>query len=79
MKLSDVARVDGAEEVLVKSHGLRSAAPKYTAPQIEAAAGAALSAGAIDPESANTIANCLALGGAQAVPQSLIAMLEGQD
>lgn len=58
--------------------GLRSAAPQYTVPQVEAAAGAALSHGAINAQSAQVIANSLALGGVGAVPRELMAKLRGE-
>ncbi|MFM0451680.1 hypothetical protein PQR21_14935 [Paraburkholderia nemoris] len=58
--------------------GMRSAMPRYTAPQVEAAAGAALAHGAIDAQSAQMIANSLALGGVGAVPRELMAKLRGE-
>ena len=58
--------------------GMRSAMPRYTAPQVEAAAGAALAHGAIDAQSAQVIANSLALGGVGAVPRELMAKLRGE-
>ena len=58
--------------------GLRSAMPRYTVPQVEAAASAALAHGAIDAQSAQVIANSLALGGVGAVPRELMAALRGE-
>jgi len=58
--------------------GLRMAAPQYTVPQVEAAAGAALAHGAINAQSAQVIANSLALGGVGAVPSALMAKLRGE-
>ena len=63
---------------LAKSLGLRMAPPQYTVPQVEAAAGAALAHGAIDAQSAQVIANSLALGGVGAVPSALMAKLRGE-
>jgi hypothetical protein len=48
-------------------------------PQVEAAAGAALAHGAIDAQSAQVIANSLALGGVGAVPSALMAKLRGEE
>ena len=84
MKFEDVMRIVGAYETLAKSipngpvRGLRMAAPQYTTPQVEAAAGAALSHGAIDAQSAQVIANSLVLGGVGAVPSALMATLRGE-
>jgi len=64
---------------LAKSLGLRMAAPRYTVPQVEAAAGAALAHGDIDAQSAQVIANSLALGGVGAVPSALMAKLRGEE
>lgn len=82
-KMQSIARKLGNEQ-LAKSisggnlGGLRSAMPRYTAPQVEAAAGAALAHGAIDAQSAQVIANSLALGGVGAVPSALMAKLRGE-
>jgi hypothetical protein len=84
VKFEDVKRIVGAHETLAKSlptgpvRGLRMAAPQYTTPQVEAAAGAALAHGAIDAQSAQVIANSLALGGVGAVPSALMAKLRGE-
>jgi hypothetical protein len=84
VNFSYVKRVVGAHETLAKSlpngpvRGLRMAAPQYSAPQVEAAAGAALAHGAIDAQSAQLIANSLALGGVGAVPSALMAKLRGE-
>ncbi|MGF6994652.1 hypothetical protein [Paraburkholderia sp. GAS32] len=82
-KMQSIARKLGNEQ-LAKSisggnmGGLRSAMPRYTTPQVEAAAGAALAHGAIDAQSAQVIANSLALGGVGAVPRELMAKLRGE-
>lgn len=82
-KMQSIARRLGNEQ-LAKSMGggnlggLRSAAPQYSVPQVEAAAGAALAHGAIDAQSAQVIANSLALGGIGAVPSALMAKLRGE-
>ncbi|PNE56298.1 hypothetical protein A8H39_10835 [Paraburkholderia fungorum] len=77
-------KIVATSEKLAKSlpagpvHGLRMAVPQYTVPQVEAAAGAALAHGAIDAQSAQVIANSLALGGVGAVPGALMAKLRGE-
>jgi hypothetical protein len=84
MKFEDVKRVVGAHETLAKSlpagpvRGLRMAAPQYSAEHVEYAAQAALAHGAIDAQSAQVIANSLALGGVGAVPSALMAKLRGE-
>lgn len=58
--------------------GLRMAAPQYSVEHVEGAAQAALAHGAIDAQSAQVIANSLALGGVGAVPSALMAKLRGE-
>ncbi|MGF6880376.1 hypothetical protein [Paraburkholderia sp. MM5477-R1] len=58
--------------------GLRMAAPQYSAEHVEGAAQMALAHGAIDAQSAQMIANSLALGGVGAVPSALMAKLRGE-
>lgn len=85
MKFEDVKRIVGAHETLAKSlHtgpvlGLRSAAPRYTAPQIKQASIAAMRAGVLDSETAGVLSNLLAMGGAEAVPSAVIRLLEGRE
>ncbi|CAE6866189.1 hypothetical protein R75465_07973 [Paraburkholderia aspalathi] len=84
-KMASIARSLGNEQ-LAKSigiggavRGLRMAAPKYSAAQIEHASMAALQAGVLDGETASVVANLLAMGGAAAIPNAVIRLLEGQD
>jgi hypothetical protein len=77
-------KIVATSEKLAKSlptgpvRGLRMAAPQYSVPQVEAAAGAALSHNVLTGEQAQTIANCLTLGGVGAVPSELMAKLRGE-
>jgi hypothetical protein len=79
LNFDDVKRLVGAEEVLVKSHGLRMAAPKYSAEQIEGAAAMALAHGKLDANTATAISATLALTGPSGIPQNIISVLEGRD
>lgn len=84
LRFEDVKRLVSAHEAMAKSlptnvRGLRSAAPRYSSEQIEAATIAAMHAGAVDPETAGVVGNLLAMGGAAAVPSAIIRLLEGQD
>ncbi|CAD6514118.1 hypothetical protein LMG28727_00844 [Paraburkholderia kirstenboschensis] len=77
-------KVVATSEKLAKSlpigpvRGLRMAAPQYSAEHVEGAAQMALAHGAIDAQSAQVIANSLALGGVGAVPSALMAKLRGE-
>jgi hypothetical protein len=83
-KMQSIARTLGNDQ-LAKSigtggpvRGLRMAAPQYSTEHVEFAAQAALAHGAIDAQSAQVIANSLALGGVDAVPRELMAKLRGE-
>lgn len=83
MKFSDLKATLEVAESLEKSlptgvRGLRSAAQRYSAEQIERGSMAALQAGVIDSQTATAINSALALGGAGAIPDNVIAVLEGR-
>lgn len=84
MTLEDLKAIVGIAEpeALAKNlpaavRGLRMAAPKYSAEQIEGPAQMALAHGAIDAETAATIQSALNLAGPHGVPAALIRALEG--
>ncbi len=85
MKFEDVKRIVGAHETLAKSiptgpvRGLRMAAPRYSADQIEQATIAAMHAGVVDPETAGVLSTLLSTAGPAGIPSAVIRLLEGND